>query len=225
MYFPESYYNEYTNSYCEKIGQDTRGIIKYNFNNCGFINNLNYNIEEENAICFFGSAITSCIGLPWESSFAYKLSQQLKSKKYKAYNFSQGCMFVDNAEIVKTVELTKNIKNFKPIAYVIQFIGLDRRFNIKYKNGTLNINQEDNLKLFLELFKKLEKILKNDQWIFFGCDGSESDIPVDIKEHKNCLIWNPPLIDKLLRDVPGPKFHEMISFGLKNKFKTLYNIE
>ena len=112
MSFPKTYYDEYTSSYCTKIGQDMRGIIKYNFNKQGFINNQDYDINEENAICFFGSAITSSIGLPWEQSFAYQVSKGLASKEFKSYNFSQGCMFVDNKEIINTVESIKNMKQF-----------------------------------------------------------------------------------------------------------------
>lgn len=224
MSFPKSYYNEHISSYCKKIGQDMRGIIKYNFNNYGFINNLDYDISEKNAICFFGSAITSSIGLPWELSFAYQLSQQLTSKKFKAYNFSQGCMFVDNLEIINTVEFIKNMENFKPAAYIIQFINIERRWHPEKKTGILNLNNKENLIFFIQLFKKLENILKNEKWIFFACDESSMEIPIDIKNHKNCLIWNPPMIDTLLRDVPGHKFHKMISLGLQNKLKELYNI-
>ena len=225
MAFPKSYYDEYTSSYCTKIGQDMRGIIKYNFNKQGFINNLEYEVNEKDAICFFGSAITSSIGLPWELSFAYQLGQELTSKKFKAYNFSQGCMFVDNQEIINTVESVKNMEQFKPAVYVVQFIGLDRRFSPQKKAGKLNIDADENLTSFIELFKKLEHILKDEKWVFFACDGADHEIPEDIKNHQNCLIWNPPLISTLLRDAPGQKFHNMISLGIKNKLKKLYNID
>ena len=202
-----------------------RGVLKYNFNNHGFINNLDYDVNENNALCFFGSAITSSIGLPWEMSFAHQLSQQLTSEKFKAYNFAQGCMFVDNYEIINTVEAVKNIEEFKPVAYIIQFIGLDRRFYPAKKAGKLNHDADENLKNFLDIFKKLEHTLKDEKWIFFACDGADTEMPDYIKDHQNCLIWNPPFISTLLRDLPGQKFHNMISLGLKNKLKELYNIE
>ena len=202
-----------------------RGIIKYNFNKQGFINNLEYDVNEKDAICFFGSAITSSIGLPWELSFAYRLGQELTSKKFKAYNFSQGCMFVDNQEIINTVESVKNMERFKPAVYVVQLIGLDRRFSPQKKAGKLNIDADENLTSFIELFKKLEHMLKDEKWVFFACDETDHEIPKDIKNHQNCLIWNPPFISTLLRDVPGQKFHNMISLGIKNKLKKLYNID
>ena len=225
MSFPKSYYNEYTSSYCTKIGQDMRGIIKYNFNNQGFINNQDYDVNEENAICFFGSAITSAIGLPWEQSFAHQLSQELTSKEFKSYNFSQGCIFVDNKEIINTVESVKNMEQFKPAVYVVQLIGLDRRFSPQNKAGKYNLDDNENLTSFQNLFKKLEHMLKDEKWIFFACDGADLKVPNDITNHQNCLIWNPPFINTMLRDVPGRKFHNMISLGIKNRLKQLYSIE
>jgi hypothetical protein len=225
MDFPKSYYEEYTSSYCTKIGQDMRGILKYNFNNQGFINNLDYDVNEKDAICFFGSAITSSIGLPWKLSFAHKLSQELTSKKFKAYNFAQGCMFVDNQEIINTIESVKNMGQFKPAVYVVQFIGLDRRFSPQKKAGKLNTDADENVKSFIELFKKLEHMLKDEKWVFFACDEPDHKMPDEIKHHQNCLIWNPPFISTMLRDLPGEKFHKMIGLGLKNKLKKLYNIE
>ncbi len=225
MSFPKTYYDEYTSSYCTKIGQDMRGIIKYNFNKQGFINNQDYDINEENAICFFGSAITSSIGLPWEQSFAYQVSKGLASKEFKSYNFSQGCMFVDNKEIINTVESIKNMKQFRPAVYVVQLIGLDRRFNPQHKAGKYNLDDNENLTAFIDIFKKLENLLKDEKWIFFACDGAGLRVPDDITMHQNCLIWNPPFISTMLRDVPGPKFHNMMSLGIKNKLKELYNIE
>lgn len=221
MSFPKSYYEELTNSYCTKIGQDFRGILKYNFNNFGFINNIDYSVDEKNALCFFGSAITSAIGIPWEQSFGYRLSQFL-GPIYKSYNFSQGCVFVDNKEIFNTVKQVYLNKQFKPYAYIIQFIDLDRVFNPKKETGTLSIDAKKNVESFLFLFNELEKLLENEKWIFFGCDTQDYDLPIAIKNHKNCLIWNPPLFDKMLLNVPGEKWHRMIALGLNKKFQELY---
>ena len=224
MPFPESYYKQYVNGYCTKIGQDSRGVLRYNFNNYGFINNLDYSIEEKNAICFFGSAITSAIGLPWEKSFGFQLAQML-GNKFVGYNFSQGCIFVDNQEIIETIKKIKTINNFQPYAYIVQFIDLDREFNSKKETGKLRTNAEENKKKFSMLFKELETLLQNERWIFFGCDSRDYKIPDTIKNHKNCLIWNPPFIDRMLRDVPGEKWHRMMALGLNKKFQDLYSVK
>ena len=76
-----------------------------------------------------------------------------------------------------------------------------------------------------KFFEQLQLLLENDKWVFFGCDGADHKLPESITKHKNCLIWNPRFIDNLLRDLPGPKWHKMISLGVKNKITDLYSIK
>tara|TARA_Y100001973_G_scaffold102608_2_gene168022 strand:- start:660 stop:1334 length:675 start_codon:yes stop_codon:yes gene_type:complete len=224
MEFPSSLYTQYAGNYCTKIGQDFRGVVKYNFNKNGFINDIDYDVKESKAICFFGSAITSGIGLPWQQSYSFQTAK-LFGEDYKSYNFSQGCMFVDNKEILNTVKQVKNMENFKPFAYVIQFIGLDRIYHPSKEIGTLSIDSKKNIETFETLFDELQNLLKNDKWVFLGCDGADHKVSESITKHKNCLIWNPRFIDNLLRDLPGPKWHKMISLGVKNKITDLYSIK
>ena len=224
MEFPNSLYTQYAGNYCTKIGQDFRGVVKYNFNKNGFINNIDYDVKENKAICFFGSAITSGIGLPWEQSYSFQTAK-LFGEDYKSYNFSQGCMFVDNNEILNTVKQVKKMENFTPFAYVIQFIGLDRIYHPSKEIGTLSIDSKKNIENFESIFEQLQLLLKNAKWVFFGCDGADHKLPESITKHKNCLIWNPRFIDNLLRDLPGPKWHKMISLGVKNKITDLYSIK
>ena len=223
MPFPKSYYEEFTNSYCTKIGQDGRGIIQYNFNNFGFINNIDYTIDEKKSICFFGSAITSAIGVPWEKSFCFQTTELLQGD-YKSYNFSQGCIGVDNNEIAQTVKKIKEMDNFSPHIYVIQFINLDRRFNPVLGAGKLSIDQKCNIEYFESIFEKIEILLKDEKWIFFGCDAEDHNVPDYITNHKNCLIWNPFFIDRLLVGMPGEKWHRMMALGIKKKLCQLYSI-
>ena len=100
-------------------------IIKYEFNKQGFRCDLDYNEQEHNAICFFGSAITTGVGHQWQDAFPKK---SLESTNLKAYNFAQGCLPVDNKNIFEHVKLIKEMNTFKPLCYVIQFIGLERVF-------------------------------------------------------------------------------------------------
>jgi hypothetical protein len=132
---------------------------------------------------------------------------------------------VDNNEILNTVKQVKKMENFTPFAYVIQFIGLDRIYHPSKEIGTLSIDSKKNIENFESIFEQLQLLLENDKWVFFGCDGADHKLPESITKHKNCLIWNPRFIDNLLRDLPGPKWHKMISLGVKNKITDLYSIK
>jgi hypothetical protein len=193
-----------------------RGILKYNFNKQGFINNLDYNVSEKNAVAFFGSAITSAIGIPWDRSFAYMSCEN----KYKAYNFGQGCIFVDNTEIYNTIKRVKEIKDFKPFAYVVQFTDLGRVFNPKRQAGSLEYDETINLSKFLDIFKRTEELLKDDNWVFFGADYVNYKLPKYIVKHEKCLIWNPLRIDTVLLDMQGEKWHKMLSMGINKRLKS-----
>ncbi len=87
MTFPESYNKRLANSTTHKIGQDMRGILDYNWNNCGFRSDVDYDPNETKAGCFFGNAFTSAIGIEWKNAYASITADRLK---LKCYNFSQG---------------------------------------------------------------------------------------------------------------------------------------
>ena len=222
MAFPTTYYKEYINGSCKRIGQDYTGLIEYKFNEQGFRCDLDYQEQEQNAICFFGSAITTGVGHQWQYAYPKK---SLENTNLKAYNFAQGCMGVDNSTILEHVELVKNMENFKPLCYVVQFIGLERVFDKKTLAMKLSSDRDKNMQVFLDVFKKLETLLQNDKWMFFGCDAGNHDVPKEITNHEKCIIWNPRFIDSILMDQPGPKWHYMMSLGVRKKLETLYQIK
>ena len=128
--FPKSLNERHINKTTHKIGQDMRGIVPYNFNNCGFRADTDYIETEQNAGCFFGHAFTSAVGIEWHNSYALLTCKELSAK---CYNFSQGCVAVDNFEIIRTAIDVANMETFKPKFYVIQFCDLIRRFTPKNK--------------------------------------------------------------------------------------------
>ena len=222
MSFPKTYYKEYINGSCKRIGQENTGLIKYEFNKQGFRCDIDYKKQEENAICFFGSALTTGVGHQWQDAYPKK---SLQDSNLKAYNFAQGCLPVDNNNILEHVEFVKNMENFKPLCYVIQFIGLERVFDKKTLARTVSSDKDKNVKIFVDVFKKLEVLLQNDKWMFFGCDAGNHDIPKEITQHEKCIIWNPRFIDSILMDLPGPKWHHMMSLGVRKKLEKLYQIK
>lgn len=224
MSFPKTYYKEYINSGCSRIGQDTTGLIDYKFNAQGFRCDIDYDENEKQAICFFGSALTSGVGHQWQHAFPKKCVQGM-SQNIKAYNFSQGCLPVDNKNIVQHVQKVESMNNFKPLVYIVQFIGLNRVYHEKTMIRTDSSDKQKNIDIFMEAFKTLEKTLENKKWLFFGCDEGNHDLPTHVTKHKNCLIWNPKFIDGILMDLPGPKWHHMMALGLRKKLHTLYKIK
>ena len=216
MDFPESYNKHLANSTTTKIGQDMRGILPYNWNNIGFRADTDYNESETEACCFFGNAFTSAVGIEWQNSYA---SLTAKKLGLKCYNFSQGCVPVDNIDIMNSVIKISRMQKFKPKFYFIQFTDLTRVFNPKNQALTLESDVVKNVKRFVDNFKRLEEALADQKWFFIGCDGSTfHPLPEYITNHKNCLIWNPAFFDKILYGMPGEKWHYAISYGIIKKF-------
>ncbi len=215
MTFPESYNKRLANSTTHKIGQDMRGILDYNWNNCGFRSDVDYDPNETKAGCFFGNAFTSAIGIEWKNAYASITADRLK---LKCYNFSQGCVPVDNTDIMNTAIHISKMKDFKPKFYFLQFTDLTRVFSPKNQKLTLESDVDKNVKVFVENFKRLEDALQDTKWLFIGCDGTTlHPLPDSITEHKNCVIWNPAFFDKILYGMPGEKWHYTISYGIIKK--------
>ena len=217
--FPKSLNVHNTSKTVYKIGQDMRGIVPYKFNNCGFRADVDYSETENNAGCYFGHAFTSAVGIEWHNSYAAKSSNKLG---VKAYNFSQGCVGVDNKEIIRTAIEVADNKTFKPKFFIIQFCDLPRRYNPKNGALTFESNIEKNVHEFTKDFNHLEKTLNeaNIRWLFFGCDfGLFHPVSENIIKHKNCLIWNPAYFDKILYGMPGEKWHHVMSYGIINKLQ------
>ena len=215
MSIPLPFFTQYEcrNESLPVYASDRRGIITYEFNNFGYRNNIDYDETENNAGVYIGSSITSGIGIDWANSFASISSRTIG---VNCYHFAQGCMMVDNQEILRMLTLVKN-SNLKPKYYVIQFIGLDRRYDINTGKTTLESNTQKNIQLFEETFSKVEDLLKNDVWCFVGADGTNSLMPDTIKNHSNCVLWNFPIIDLAgVNNHPGPKWHRVVSAGISN---------
>ena len=215
--FPESYNSHCQSSTVKRIGQDMRGIVDYKFNSQGFRADVDYRVDETQAIAYFGNLYTSAVGINWKHGYPSLTSEQIGSK---AYNFSQGCAGVDNNEIVRTVKHVAEMHGFEPMFYVIQFCELERRFSRKTQGLTLNMDKVKNVDNFVMLFDELQRILAGKQWLFFGIDHTlNHDIPQDILEHDNCLCWNPSMIDKILQGIAGEKWHAMMAYGLSKRIE------
>jgi hypothetical protein len=217
--FPKSYNSHNTSKTVKKIGQDMRGIVDYKFNNCGFRSDVDYFETENNAGCYFGHAFTSAVGIDWHNSYVSKSAKKLG---VKAYNFSQGCVALDNFEIIRTALEVAELASFRPKFFVLQFCDLIRRFDNKTGQLTFESDKDKNVREFTKAFDRLEKKL-NDRdipWRFFGCDFQVyHQVPDYIQKHKNCMIWNPAFFDKILYGMPGEKWHHVISYGVINAFQ------
>ena len=214
--FPKSLNEHNTSQTVHKIGQDMRGIVPYKFNNCGFRADVDYVETEVNAGCYFGHAFTSGVGIEWHNSYPAKSSKKLG---VQCYNFSQGCVGVDNFEIMRTAIEVSNMETFKPKFFIIQFCDLLRRFDLKTGKMSFESDIDKNVRDFTEAFKNLEEKLDkaNIRWLFFGCDFTEyHPVPDYITKHKNCMIWNPAFFDKILYGMPGEKWHNIIAYGITN---------
>lgn len=198
----------------EVYASDRRGIVEYKFNNLGYRNGIEYIDSETNAAAFFGSSITSGIGINWSKTFVKLVSDDFQ---VEPYHFSQGCTAVDNNEILQQISVLKN-NTFNPKFWVIQFIDLDRRFDSLSGRTTHCIDLEQNINEFAKIFSKIENMLIDQSWCFIGCDSGSHNIPDRIRYHKNCLTWNPRFIDRSgVGNHPGLKWHQMITLAVRKK--------
>jgi len=195
----------------EVYASDRRGLVEYRFNNLGYRNNIDYDESDHNVGVYLGSSITAGIGLDFDFSFASISSQALQTK---CYHFSQGCMPVDNQEILRMLNLIK-LSDLRPRYYVIQFIDLDRRYDLNTGLFTSVTHSEQNIDLFQQTFEQVASLLANDAWCFTGSDSRDHNIPNSIRKHHRCIGWNVPMVDLAgVNTHPGPKWHKIISAGV-----------
>lgn len=216
--FPSQY--ECRDETLEVYASDRRGLVDYSFNNLGYRNNIDYNESDPNVGVYLGSSITAGIGIRFEDSFAALSSKELQ---VNCYHFGQGCMPVDNQELLRMLELVK-ASDLRPKYYVIQFIDLDRRydFNTGLVNRVSTVDQ--NTDLFCQTFHKIETLLANDVWCFTGSDGSDCAIPDSIRRHPKCIGWNVPMVDLAgVNNHPGTKWHKIISAGIVRSIRKQLN--
>lgn len=218
MSIPLPYADQYAcrNETLEVYASDRRGQVAYQFNNFGYRNNIDYSAEEVNTGTYIGSSATAAIGIPWEQSFAYISSQALG---VKCYQFSQGCVKVDNQEYLRLLTLLK-AADVKSRYYVLQFIDLDRRYNHQTGNCETCDNSNENIELFMSTFRKIEQLLFNDVWCFVVLDAQKHQFPDYVQNHPRCLGINIPFIDRSgVGEHPGVKWHNMIAQGIQHKLK------
>jgi hypothetical protein len=206
---------ECRNETLEVYASDRRGIVEYKFNNLGYRNNIDYDLNENNAGVYLGSSITSGIGISWQQTYV-----NLSSNFFGVlpYNFSQGCTKIDNTEILRQLSMLIAL-DFSAKYWVIQFIDFDRRFDPRTGVTVSCEDRDKNIDNFIKIFSTVESLLLGKNWTFIVCDRLSHDVPEYIrKQHVKCLSWNTKFIDfSGVGTHPGPKWHQMISLGLQKK--------
>ena len=218
MSIPLPYVDQYEcrNETLEVYGADRRGMINYQFNNYGYRNDIDYDPSASNVGVYIGSSLTAGIGVDWNESFAKASSIKLNSL---CYQFSQGCVQLDNQEMLKILKLILT-SDIKPRYYVLQFIGLDRRYNPTDASCLSSNNCKENSEIFIKTFKECEQLLIGKAWCFFASDGSNSLIPDDIINHEKCAVWNPRFIDSTgVGSHPGVKWHQGMALLVAKKLQ------
>jgi hypothetical protein len=218
MLLPLPFFSQYEcrSETLEVYASDRRGNIEYKFNNLGYRSDIDYVEDADNVGVYIGSSITSAIGIPMQQSFATISANELNSK---CYQFGQGCMMVDNQEILRMLKAIL-ASNLKPKYFVIQFINSNRRYDFNTGKMSTVPNKDENIRVFLNTFDEINQILQHTTWCFIGLD-SEMYAPGDrIIEHPCCVSWNTKLIDLAgVGEHPGPKWHKMISAGIVNRLQ------
>jgi hypothetical protein len=218
MTIPLPYSDQYAcrNETLEVYASDRRGTVLYQFNNLGYRNDIDYAAQDSAVGVYIGSSITAGIGIDWHKSFAYLASQQLETP---AYHFAQGCKGVDNREILRMLEAVTQ-SGLDVQYFVLQFIDLDRRYDAETGATIHNIDLEQNINEFVQVFDRVCKVLEGRSWCFLGCDRLQHQLPEHISQHKNLVAWNPRFIDLAgVGQHPGEKWHRMISLGLIKHLK------
>jgi hypothetical protein len=221
MSIPLPYVDQYEcrNESLEVYGSDRRGIVNYQFNNYGYRNDIDYESNACNVGVYIGSSLTAGIGVDWSKSFAKISSIELNSQ---CYQFSQGCVRLDNQEMLNILKLTL-ASDIQAKYYVLQFIGLDRRYNSVNASCINSDNRKEDVEMFIKTFKECEQLLTGKIWCFFASDGSNSPIPDNIINHEKCVVWNPYFVDSTgVGSHPGVKWHQAMGLLIaKNLQKQL----
>lgn len=221
MPLPLPFFSQYEcrNEIMEVFASDRRGIVEYKINNLGYRSDVDYIEPDVNVGVYFGSSITTAIGVPMHSGFAHVSATALNSK---CYQFGQGCMMVDNQESLRLMKAVL-ASDVNPRYVVLQFINLSRRYNHENGRTTVSDDVNDDVKLFHQTFEEVESLLKDRPWCFVGTDNADVDVGVHIKKHAHCVAWNPKFIDFAgVGEHPGYKWHQMIAAGIvKNLQKQL----
>jgi hypothetical protein len=218
MTIPLPFADQYAcrNETLEVYASDRRGTVSYQFNNFGYRNNIDYNLEDSSIGVYIGSSITAGIGVDWEKSFASLTSRHMQAQ---AYHFAQGCMAVDNSEILRMLQAVKQ-SGLDVKYYVLQFIDLDRIYDTATGITSYDSDQQKNIQKFLQIFDTVCELLHDQTWCFIGCDARQHPLPQYVIQNSHCVSWNPPFIDHAgVGTHPGMRWHKMISMGLAKYLK------
>lgn len=218
MPLPLPFFSQYEcrNETMEVFASDRRGIVEYKINNIGYRNEIDYVESDINVGAYFGSSITTAIGVPFQSGFAHASAIALNSK---CYQFGQGCMMIDNQESLRLLKALLSC-DLKPVYIVIQFINLNRRYNHITGRTTVSDSTHEDIELFRHTFEEIEKLLNNQVWCFIGTDNAGNDVGNHITQHPHCVSWNPKFIDLAgVGEHPGVKWHKMIATGIVNNLQ------
>jgi hypothetical protein len=128
-------------------------------------------------------------------------------------------MPIDNQEILRLLKQLKQ-SNISPRYYVLQFINLDRRYNSITGTLAINTSENENIKLFMDTFDQIQALLTSDVWCFLGSDSHNYNCHSIVKNHPNCVTWNPTFIDQAgVGTHPGIKWHKMLSLAITKKLQ------
>jgi hypothetical protein len=221
MSLPLPFFSQYEcrDETLEVFAADRRGIVEYKMNNLGYRNNINYVESDLSVGVYFGSSITTAIGLPLLQGFAATSAQALNAK---CYHFGQGCMMVDNQESLRLLKKVLD-SELEPQYFVVQFINLNRRYNHENGRAEVSDNTEENIALFHSTFNEIEQLLQDRAWCFVGTDNVGHEVGERVTKHPHCVSWNTRFIDFAgVGEHPGTKWHQMIAAGIvKNLQKQL----
>lgn len=218
MLIPPPFFSQYEcrSETLEVYASDRRGTVEYRFNNLGYRSDIDYVEDDDNVGVYIGSSITSAIGIPMQQGFASISANALNSK---CYQFGQGCMMIDNQETLRMLQAIL-ASNLKPKYVVIQFINSNRRYDSTTGKTSIVSDRDENLRIFLNTFNKVDQLLQNMPWCFVGLD-SEIHAPGDsVTTHPGCVSWNTKIVDLAgVGEHPGPKWHKMIAAGIVNRLQ------
>jgi hypothetical protein len=204
-------------------GSDFRGCITYNFNNQGFRNDFDFDLNDpESLLICLGSSIGTGHGLELTQSFGHLVAKHF-NKKY--WNLGQGCFRSSNQTMLDQVEfLTKT--NLDIGYYVIQFTHINRMGN--KNNSHIELDPVLAIQNFVETLHKITALLQGKRWCWLLCDYSGANFPSWVIDHPNKIVIDPDSVDfvdvenfqhlaptqhaiRMLSVHPGPKWNQCMA--------------
>jgi len=220
--FPQPYQSQYQlrGESLTCYGSDFRGCITYNFNDQGFRNDFDFDLNDpESLLICLGSSIGTGHGIELAQSFGHIVAKHF-NKKY--WNLGQGCFRSSNQTMLEQVEFLTATQ--LDIAYtLIQFTHINRMGN--KSNNYLELDPILAMQNFVKILDKITVLLQDKRWGWLLCDYSAADFPVHVIDHPNKIAIDPDSVDfvdvenfqhlaptqhaiKMLSVHPGPKWNQ-----------------